>query len=133
MDSSARNDPYLAGSCRIMPATGPEDGDLCVQANEEFVHCGPLVGRNRRTKVAKRSNQLPAKVGEDLELVIEGQRLSCLGIDGERTINVELSVGEQAVDYPVDLPMGKLGGAHDQFSPLLFVSQARNLYGVLLR
>jgi hypothetical protein len=133
MDSLGRNDPFLAGSFRIIPATGSEVGDLCVQANEEVVHCRPLVGRNRRTEVAKRSHQLPAKVGEDLELLIEGERLSCLGIAGERTINVELSVGEKAIDYPVDLSMSELGGALDQFSPLLFVSQARNLYGVLLR
>src|SRR6202158_5822502 len=56
----------------------------------------------------------------------------CLWVAGERTINVELAIGQQAIDRPPDLAVSQLGGALDQLGPLLFVSQPRDLNGVLL-
>src|SRR5260370_30938129 len=99
------------------------------QSADEFV----LFGRDLARQVSERARELAAEVGDHLQPALEGDRLSCLWIAGERTVDVELSVGEQAIDYAVDLSMSKLGGALDEFSPLLFVRQARNLYGVLLR
>jgi len=99
------------------------------QSADEFV----LVGRDLASQVSERARELAAEVGDRLQPALEGDRLSCRWIAGERTINVELSIREQAIDYPVDLSMSKAGGALDQFCSLPFVSQARNLYGVLLR
>src|SRR5258708_4141844 len=99
------------------------------QSADEFV----LVGRDLASQVSERARELAAEVGDLLQPALEGDRLSCRCIAGERTINVELSIGEQAIDDPVDLSMSKLGCALNQISPLLFVRQARNLYGVLPR
>ena len=99
------------------------------QSADEFV----LVGRDLASQVSERARKLAAEVGDRLQPALEGDRLSCRWIAGERTINVELSIREQAIDDPVDLSMSKLRRALNQISPLLFVRQARNLYGVLLR
>jgi hypothetical protein len=76
---------------------------------------------------------LAAEVGDRLQPALESDRLKCRWIAIEGTTNVELSIREKAIDDPVDLSMSKLGRALNQISPLLFVRQARNLYGVLLR
>jgi hypothetical protein len=106
---------------------------VSVEPADQSAHELVLVGRDLASQVSERARELAAEVGDRLQPAFEGDRLSCLWIAGERTINVELSVGAQAIDYPVDLSVSKLGGALDQFSPLLFVRHARNLYGVLLR
>jgi hypothetical protein len=87
------------------------------QSADEFV----LVGCDLASQVSERARKLAAEVGDCLQPALEGDRLSCCWIAGERTINFELSIREQAIDDPVDLSMSKLGGALNQISPLLFV------------
>jgi len=87
------------------------------QSADEFV----LVGRDLASEVSEGARELAAEVGDRLQPALEGDRLRCRWIAGERTINVELSIREQAIDDPVDLSMSKLRGALNQISPLLFV------------
>src|SRR5207244_3964205 len=85
------------------------------QSADEFV----LVGRDLASKVSERARELAAEVGDHLQPALEGDRLSCRWIAGQRTINVKLSICEQAIDDPADLSMSKLVGALNQMSPLL--------------
>src|ERR1700730_15129427 len=73
------------------------------QSADEFV----LVGRDLACQVSERARELAAEVGDRLQTALAGDRLSCRGIAGERTMNVELSIREQAIDDPADLSMSK--------------------------
>src|SRR2546428_6874139 len=85
------------------------------QSAYEFV----LVGRDLASQVSERARELAAEVGDRLQPALEGDGLGYRWIAGERTINIKLSIREQAIDDPVDLSMSKLGRALDQFGPLL--------------
>jgi hypothetical protein len=103
MDSLALNDRFLEGSFPIIPGTGPEIGQFSVHASEKVAHRPPLVSRDHGVEVSKRSDQLAAQVGDRVQPALEGERLRCLWVAGERTINVELAIGQQAIDGPPDL------------------------------
>src|SRR5258708_17998304 len=85
------------------------------QSGDEFV----LVGRDLASQVSEGARELAAEVGDRLQPALEGDRLSWHWIAGERTINVEPSIREQAIDDPVGLSMRKLGGVLNQNTPLL--------------
>src|SRR5438552_17377076 len=87
------------------------------QSAYEFV----LVGRDLASQISERARELAAEVGDRLQPAFEGDRLSWRSIAGERTINVELSIREQAIDDPVDLSMSKAGSALNEISLLLSV------------
>src|SRR5256885_1035846 len=72
-------------------------------ASEKVARRPPLVSRDHGVEVSKRSDQLAAQVGNRVQPALEGERLRCLWVAGERTINVELAIGQQAIDGPPDL------------------------------
>jgi len=81
---------------------------------------------------------LPAEVGEDLQLLIEGERVSnCFPVGAELRFNklgyVKVGVAQQTIDYSVDLPIGQFASSLNQLGLVIRISKARNLDCVLGR
>src|SRR5258708_23933553 len=96
-----------------------ELSNVSVEPAEQTDHELALIRIDLTSQVSESTGELAAEVGEDLQLLIEGERVSrCCPVAAEFRFNkigyVKVRVAQEMIDNSVDLPMGQFASSLNQ-------------------